>query len=61
MNIQYKRARNHAPGSFYALKYKIVHTSEYFVHIIWSNNINQLPLHSFLKVVQKKSLKHIIF
>ena len=40
---------------------KIVHTSEYFVHIIWSNNINQLPLHSFLKVVQKKSLKHIIF
>ena len=23
MNIQYKRARNHAPGSFYALKYKI--------------------------------------
>ena len=32
---------------------KFVHISEYFVHIIWSNNIKQLPLHSFLKVVHK--------
>ena len=42
------------------LNIKIVHTTEYFVQKIWWDNKKSLPLHSFLKVVQKSKILYTL-